>query len=208
MSQTVLRPPAPQVRDSGIRRRRWTRDEYYRAAEVGVFRPDERLELLDGEILEKLSPQNPPHATALIKGARVLDDAFGRGHCTRQQLPLALNDESEPEPDLLVVPGTPDDYVDEHPGPADARLLVEIADTTLRLDRGRKREAYARAGIPEYWILNLPKRQLEVCRDPFQTRYRSVTTHGEDEQVTPLASPGSMIRVADLLPPARTRKRK
>jgi Uma2 family endonuclease len=202
MSAVAIKPPSPfKPRDVGIRRRRWTRDEYYRAAEVGIFRPDERLELLDGEIIQKVSPQKPPHATSVLLGARALTTAFGPGHLVRQQLPLILTTTSEPEPDLLVVPGTPIDYLSSHPKPADLRLLVEISDTTLRLDRTRKLSAYARAGIPDYWLLNLPERRLEVYRDPSGSRYRSVTIYREEEVVALLAAPDAAIRVADLLPP-------
>ncbi len=192
-------PPRPH--DIGIQRRRWTRKEYYRAAELGLFRPNERLELLDGEILQKVSPQKPPHAVALSNTALAVAAAFGPGHHVRHQLPLVLNESSEPEPDVLVVAGIPNDYRSDHPKPADVRLLVEISDSTLRLDRSRKLPAYARASIPDYWILNLPERRLEVYREPSGPRYRSVTIYSEHEAVTPLLAPRASIRVAVLLPP-------
>src|SRR5437899_8436970 len=152
MSQTVIKPPSPKQHDTGVRRRPWTRKEYYRAAECGVFKPGERLELLDGEILQKMSPQRPPHATVLTMTAVALGKAFGSGYYVRQQLPLVLNDESEPEPDLVVVPGTPLDYAARHPTAADARLAVEVSDSTLRLDPHAKLRAHARSGIPAYWL--------------------------------------------------------
>ena len=186
--------------DRGVRSRRWTRDEYYRAWKAGIFGPEERLELLDGEILQKMTPL-PPHATAMSKTAHVLATAFGPGCYVRQQLPITLNDHGEPEPDVLVVPGTPDDYATRHPGPSDVRLLVEISDTTLRLDQGRKQKSYARAGIPEYWVVNLPARRLHVYREPTETGYQSVTYFGEKESVAPLAAPDASISVAGLLPP-------
>jgi Uma2 family endonuclease len=201
MSMTADQPrlsPAPP--DTGIRPRRWTRDEYYRAAELGLFRPGERLELLDGEIIQKMSPQKEPHAVGVASATQILIYAFGSGHHLRVQLPLVLNGRSEPEPDLVVVAGGPSDYLRGHPRAADARLLVEVADTTLRYDRGRKRAAYARAGVQEYWIVNLPERQLEVYRDPSGARYRSLTVYGEQETVTPLAAPQASVRVSDLLP--------
>lgn len=200
--------PEPRVRDTGIRRRLFTREEYYRAAEMGVFGPDERLELLDGEILQKMSPQKPPHATGVSLTAQALTAAFGAGYYARQQQSLILNNRSEPEPDVLVVPGSPPDYLASHPCAADARLLVEVSDTTLRLDRAQKRSAYARSGIVEYWILDLRRRRLEVCRDPSGSRYSSITIYGENETVTPLAAAHAEIRVADLLPPrAASRQR-
>jgi len=187
--------------DRGVRRRRWTREEYYRAWKAGVFGPEERLELLDGEILQKMTPL-PPHATAMSKTAHALTAAFGPGYYARQQLPVTLTDQSEPEPDVLIVPGTPDDYAARHPGPGDARLLVEISDTTLRLDQGRKQRAYARSGILEYWIVNLPERRLQVYRDPAESGYRRVASFSEGESVAPLAAPGASVSVAGLLPPA------
>jgi Uma2 family endonuclease len=202
MSVTADRPRlslAPP--DTGIRPRRWTRDEYYRAAELGLFRPGERLELLDGEILSKMTPQKSPHAFGVTRAARMVGDAFGSGHYARQQLPLILNDRSEPEPDVVLVVGADSDYAHRHPEARDARLVVEIADTTLRFDRGRKRAAYARSGIPEYWIVNLPERQIEVYRDPSGSRYRSITLYGEGEAVAPLAAPLAAMPVRDLLPP-------
>jgi Uma2 family endonuclease len=201
MSTTLTRPAPPKVKETGVRRRRWTRKEYYRAAEAGIFRPDERLELLDGEILEKMSPQNPPHATGIEDAADALGQAFGPGYRVRQQLPLVLTDRSEPEPDVVVARGTRRDYRARHPTAAQTVLVVEIADSSLRLDRSRKLRSYARAGIPEYWIVNLPERQLEVYRDPSGARYRSVIFYTETEAVVPLHAPQSSIRVADLLPP-------
>jgi Uma2 family endonuclease len=201
MSLTVVAPGISVKRpDRGVRPRRWTRDEYYRAWEAGIFGPEERLELLDGEILQRMGPQ-PPHATAVSKTAHVLATAFGPGCYARQQSPITLHDQSEPEPDVLIVPGTPDDYAARHPGPQDALLLVEISDTTLRLDQGRKQRAYARAGIPEYWVVNLTVRRLHVYREPTGSGYRSVTHFGEEESIAPLAAPDSLVCIASLLPP-------
>jgi Uma2 family endonuclease len=201
MGQTVIKLPAAESRAAGTRPRRWTREEYYRAAECGVFQPGERLELLDGEILLKTSPQRPPHAASLGMTARVLDATFGSGYDVRRQLPLALNDESEPEPDLLVVPGAPRDYAARHPTAIEACLVVEVSDSTLRLDRGRKLRAYARSGIQEYWIANLPQRRLEVYRNPSGSRYQNSTVYHEQDVVAPLAAPHARIRVTDLLSP-------
>lgn len=182
--------------------RRWTRAEYYRAYEAGVFGPEERLELLDGEIIQKMSPQLGFHAGGVARCGRLLTDAFGRGHSVRQQLPLILNDASELEPDAVVVAGDDYDWGREHPTATDALLVVEVADTTLRFDRGRKRTAYARAGVREYWIVNLPERCVEVYRNPSRGRFQESVIHGEDRIVTPLAVPEATIRVSDLLPPA------
>jgi Uma2 family endonuclease len=180
--------------------RRWTRKEYHRAAELGLLRPEERLELLGGEIIQKIAPGGP-HAAVVSRASRILADAFGPGHHFRPQQPLILNNWSEPEPDLVVAAGAEFDYLPEHPRAADARLVVEVSDTALRLDRGRKQRAYARAGASEYWIINLPQRQVDVYRDSSGSRYRSVVVFGEQEVITPLAAPHASIRVGELLPP-------
>jgi Uma2 family endonuclease len=202
MSAPAIQPrlsPAPP--DRGIRPRRWTREEYYRAADLGLFRPEERLELLDGEILEKVTPQKERHAAAVAHVARVLASLFGPDHHARTHSPIILDDLSEPEPDVVIVPGTEYDYLASHPRPADVRLLIEVADTTLRFDRTRKRSAYARAGILEYWNLNLRERQLEIYRDHSGSRHRSLTVYGEQDAATPLASPHVSVLIANLLPP-------
>jgi Uma2 family endonuclease len=201
VSVTAVRSPSlPAPPDKGVGPRRWTRRKYQLAAEIGLFRPDERLELLDGEIIQKMAPGGP-HAAVVSRADRMLANAFGPGHHTRVQQPLILSDWSEPEPDVVVVPGTEFDFLPDHPRAADTRLVVEVSDTTLRLDRGRKKIASARSGVREYWIINLLHRQVEVFRDPSGSRCRSATVYGEPDAITPLAAPGVSIRVSDLLPP-------
>src|SRR5437870_7021724 len=126
----ISREQAPAPPDRGVRARRWTRKEYYRAAELGLFRPGERLELLDGEIIQKMAP-NPPHAAVVSRTDRILAVAFGPGHHIRTQQPLVLNGWSEPEPDVVVAPGTEFDYLSDHPKASEARLVVEVSDTTV-----------------------------------------------------------------------------
>lgn len=185
-------------------RRLWTRQEYHRAAEVGIFRPDERLELLEGEVICKVSPQSSPHASAILLSAEALRLAFGTDFHVREEKPLVLSDLSEPEPDIVVVRGTIRATPD-HPTPANAVLVMEVSVSTLEFDQGEKAAAYAQAGIAEYWLLNLPQRRLEIRRDPEQIsedtfHYRSLSLHTPEETVSPLASPTSPIPVADLLP--------
>ena len=185
------------------RLRRWTRHEYARLIDHG-FLEDDPVELLDGLLLVK-EPQHSPHRTAVILVAKALERAFGDGWFVQTQSPIRLDDRSEPEPDVCVVRGAPRDYATEHPRrPA---LVVEVADSGLRLARGRKAAAYARAGITEYWILNLAERMLEVYREPVRPTagrrhwaYATISGLAADAAIAPLGAPTSMLRIADLLP--------
>ena len=183
--------------------RRWRRVEYDRLVDLGLFE-GERLELLDGVLVVR-EPQKSPHAAITAKVGRVLAAAFGGGWHTRLHSPLALGDFSEPEPDVAVVAGEPDDYFAAHP--STAALVVEVADSSLRLDRRFKAAIYARAGLGEYWIVNLVDRVVEVHREPLAPAggaddwsYRSVEVLRPPAHVTPLAAPHTAIPVADLLP--------
>lgn len=183
--------------------RLWTRAEYDRAAEVGLFGADERLELIEGRIVRKM-PQGGPHTTGVGLVEDALCIAFPINHIVRVQMPLALGEHNEPEPDIAVVPGKRRDYSHNHP--ASAVLVVEVADTSLDIDRTTKASLYARAGIADYWILNLQDRLLEVHRNPTPDSeqplghfYASVTHLAAGHSVSPLAAPHS-IQVADLLP--------
>lgn len=176
---------------------RWTREEYYRLAEEGFFPPDKRVELIDGVIYE-MSPQKSPHATGISLALEVLRAAFSEGHHVRIQLPLALADDSEPEPDLAIVSGGPRDYLEDHP--RTAVLIVEVSHTSSFHDRERKRSRYARSAIPEYWIVDVIGKQLEVYRNPGEGGYQTRLVLKAGDTVTPLASPDAVIAVADLLP--------
>src|SRR6266849_2543083 len=134
------------------RTRRWTRAEYDRLIDIGFFQTDDRIELIGGELIVA-EPQSAEHYTAIRKSARALEAAFGRGWEVRQQGPIALDDESEPEPDIAVVPGGSDDY--RHAHPSRPALTMEISVSSLAIDRERKASLYARGGLSDYWILNL-----------------------------------------------------
>jgi Uma2 family endonuclease len=180
-----------------VRAKLWTRNEYDRLVAAGAFRPDARVQLIQGEIVE-ITPQTAAHATALRLLQKTLDAVFREGYDVRAQLPLALGEQSEPEPDIAVVPGSLGDYSAHHP--STAALVVEIADTTLHFDRSRKQEVYARAQIPEYWIVNLVDGVLEVYRDPQASTYRTALRLTPGEAITPLAVPAAPLKISDLLP--------
>lgn len=187
-----------------VRTRRWTRGEYDRLVEHGIFAAGERIELLGGLLVVR-EPQGGRHAMGVRMVEEALRAAFASGWDVRGQLPVALDAESEPEPDVSVVPGSFRDYPLSHP--TRAVLVVEIADSSLALDRGEKAGLYARAGMPEYWIVNLGERALEVYRDPapdaeaaFGWRYAAVVTLRPGQTVAPVAAPAVAIAVADLVP--------
>jgi len=183
---------------------RWTRDEYERLIDHGFLDEDDPVELLDGLLLVK-EPQHSRHRTSVLLVARAMERAFGEGWFVQTQSPISLDDRSEPEPDVCVVRGSPRDYVDAHPRrPA---LIVEVAQLGLRLARGRKATAYARARVADYWIVNLIDRVLEVHRQPVRPGpaqrhwgYAAIETLGADGTIAPLAAPSAGVRVADLLP--------
>lgn len=187
-------------------RRSWTVAEFERFIDLGVFGPDERLELVNGEIVKKVT-QNPPHSAALRKTEKLLNRLFAERYDVRPQMPLNFGPGTgnRPEPDLAVVVGAPEDYTTSHP--MSAVLVVEISDATLAYDRGTKAAVYARAGIGELWIVNLVDRLLEVHRQPRPMAeqplghgFLSITRHTEGETVAPLAAPETPITVAALLP--------
>jgi hypothetical protein len=188
----------------GIRTRRWTRKEYDRLIEFGVFRPDESLELLGGELVVG-EPQSSPHYTAIGLVEEGLHAALGPGWLVRPHGPLALDEESEPEPDVSLMPGTWRDYTAGHP--ARPVLVVEVSLSRLTFDREHKGSLYARAGLVDYWIVNLVDRILEVHREPvadatarFGWRYASVERRGAEGTASPLVAPDARVRVSDLLP--------
>lgn len=187
-----------------LRTRRWSRVEYDRLIDKGVFQPDERLELLAGHLVVR-EPQGDPHILAIERLNEVLRVAFGPEWRVRIQLPVALDDESEPEPDVSVAAGRPLETTEAKP--SRLALVVEVAQSSLAFDREYKGSLYARARVPEYWIVNLVDRVLEVYRDPmldagasYGWAYRSVQSLRSGEHVSPLAAPTARVPVLGLLP--------
>ncbi len=183
---------------------RMPRSQYDRLVEAGIFGPEDRVELLDGLLVAR-EPQGQRHATVVGLVRAALEKAFGRAYHLREEKPIALDEQSEPEPDVVVVPGRLRDYLTAHP--ARPVLVVEVADTSLALDRLRKGALYARAGIADYWVVNLIDEVLEVYREPTpapsgrdEWKYDSVRMLRRNAIVTPLAAPRARIRVATLLP--------
>jgi Uma2 family endonuclease len=187
-----------------IRNRHWTRKEYDELIKSGFFVEDEPIELLGGQLIVA-EPKGSPHSTAVALAVEALRAAFGSGWLVRVQDPIALDAESEPEPDVAVVPGRALDYLAEHP--ACPALVVEVAESSLAFDRGHKGSLYARAGLADYWIVNLVDEVFEVYRGPaldrsaeFGWRYLDVQALRPGATVAPLARPDVTVAVADLLP--------
>ena len=187
------------------RRRKMTVEEFDCAGATGVWKPEERLELIEGEVIVKVTPQESRHSTGTRLSDIALNRIFTTGYDVRTQLPLVFGPHSKPEPDVAVVTGPARDYSRAHP--TTAVLIIEVSDSTLRYDRAVKAALYALHGIADYWILNLNERVLEAHRlpapmtdQPFGHGYRSVLRYTETDGVAPLAAPQSLISIANLLP--------
>ncbi|MBD2770999.1 Uma2 family endonuclease [Iningainema tapete] len=143
---------------------RFSVEQYHQMIRLGIFTSDDPVELLEGWIIQKM-PKNPPHRAATKLTRNALEEIVPGGWYVDTQEPITLED-SEPEPDVVIVRGNTLDYLDRHPGAQDLALVVEIADSTLERDRTFKKRLYARAGIPVYWIVNLVEKQIEVYTKP------------------------------------------
>jgi Uma2 family endonuclease len=168
--------------------------EYDALVEQGLL-ADSRVELLLGALVD-MTPQGPLHANVVAKLAAELFRSLPPNVQIRSHSPLALSDDSEPEPDVAVVPSG--DYSGAHPGRA--LLVIEVADASLQKDRRIKAPLYASAGIPEFWLINLVDRVVEVHRHPSAGRYSDVQQIDRQGQLTPAEFPDAIIDVADLLP--------
>jgi len=170
-----------------LRPRKFSVDEYARMGDAGIFRPEERVELIEGEIVP-MSPHNRRHALRIAKLNSLLVLAFAQSHDVRVQLPLTLGSHSEPEPDFALVPLDRSEEGERHPGGAD--LVIEVSDSSLPFDRNEKASLYAKAGIAEYWLLNLRTRRLEVRLLPGPS---SEAVYGWDYAQLTLMAPGQLV---------------
>jgi Uma2 family endonuclease len=178
--------------------RRWTVDEYHRMIAVGILTPRDRVELLDGHIIEMV-PQEPPHASTTSSFGNDFVMLFAGKAWVRQQLPITIAPNSEPEPDIAVVKLDDRRYRDRHPTPADVYLLIEVADSSLMYDRDRKAAIYAKANIPEYWVIDVNQQQLLVFREPAGETYQVQQVLGVQAAIAPLAFPDISIQLSALL---------
>jgi Uma2 family endonuclease len=182
----------------------WTRVAYEGAIETGLIGRADRVELLGGRLMVA-EPQGSRHAATVSLVADALRAAFGAGWYVMVQLPVALDEESEPEPDVAVVAGTARQYWDAHP--SRPVLVVEVADSSMPLDRGDKASLYARAGVPDYWIVDIARGVVEVHRQPeplpsapYGWGYGHIGRLGRDAVLSPVAAATSRVALADFLP--------
>ncbi len=178
--------------------RRFTVDEYHRMAEVGILGEDDRVELLDGEIV-LMTPIGARHASTVARLGQRLGRLAGAGATVWIQNPVRLGRYAEPEPDLTLLKPRDDFYAKRLPGPDDVLLVVEVADSSQRTDREQKIPLYARAGLPEVWLVDLPRDVIEVYREPAAGAYRSVQTVARDATLAILKLPGVTLPATEVL---------
>ena len=195
LGETVYSPPAPQYPP----RKRWTREECEAYQRAG-FWDGQHYELINGELINKL-PKHLPHTLGIRRLVEILRRVFGIDPVLQEtSIEVAAEDlrTNEPEPDVIVLKRSPSEIRAKEPAPADIALVAEVSDTTLEHDSTVKAALYARAGIPEYWVLDLNGRRLIVHRDPRGSVYKSVSAYAENEIVVPLTAPDRGIPVSDL----------
>ena len=206
MTTQAKAPAAPDVQDPPAytpQTRKFTVAEYYRMAEAGILKPDERVELIEGEIVV-MPPIGPEHADDVDQFNAVFASYAPGRFRIRIQNPVHLDSGSEPQPDAMLLRLRPEGYRAAHPTPADVLLVIEVADSTLAFDRDVKAHLYGRNGIPETWVRNLPEDCIERFTQPGPEGYAQHTVHHRGDTITPVSFPDLELAVAELLPPVPT----
>ena len=178
--------------------RRFNVDEYYAMAEAGILARDERVELIDGEIIT-MSPIGNPHGAGVDRATDLIVPLVTGRAIVRVQAHVRLADDCQPEPDLMLLARRDDFYSTEAPGPADVLLLIEVADSSLSYDRNRKLPLYALYAIPEVWIENIPDRAIEAYSNPVNGEYTESRTYRPGETISPTAFPDVVLPVSQLI---------
>lgn len=189
-----------------VKQRRFSVQEYHQMADMGIFHPTERLELLDGQIVT-MSPQNPPHASTTARVGDYLRELATGVAKIRSQLPVRLHDFSEPEPDIAVVRSDRRDYADRHPAPSDIYLIVEVSDATLNFDINEKKLDYARSEITEYWVVDVNGNRILVFRNPVNGQYQEEIVLGLEAVISPLVFPNLQVSIASFFPSSENHER-
>jgi Uma2 family endonuclease len=177
---------------------RFTAKDYHRMGKAGIFGPEDRVELIDGEVI-RMSPIGDPHAGRVIFLTRLFTLRLGQEAFVSAQNPVRLSQYSEPEPDLVIMRSPLDPSAVRAPRPEDVLLLIEVCDTTLAYDRDKKVPLYAEAGIPETWLLDLPAGRLRVYREPDGREYRRIEVLARGSRIAPLAFPEMAFSVDEIL---------
>lgn len=181
-----------------VAKRRFSVDEYYRLAQAGILTADERLELLDGEVIE-LSAISSHDAACVRRLNAFLSRLFRDKVIVSVRHPVHLDEFSEPQPDVALLRWREDFYAESHPTPPDVLVVIEVADTSVEYDRKRKLPLYARAGIPEFWLANLPEDRFEIHTEPRGDEYQSVSVVRSSETINSEAVAGLSVNVSDIL---------
>jgi Uma2 family endonuclease len=175
-----------------------TADEFEQMGRAGIFHPDARLELLEGEIYQ-MSPIGSRHAACVDFLSSLFNRHFGGRVIVRVQSPIRLEDFSEPQPDVALLRWRDDFYRSAHPTPADVLLVIEVADSTVETDRSYKVPLYARAGIPEAWLVNLPEERIELFAEPAGGDYQINMIFSRGEEVQSHGVADLRVGVSDVL---------
>lgn len=181
-----------------LRKRYFNVDDYYRMADAGLFSEGDRLELIEGEVVE-MSPIGSNHQGCVDELSSRLADKLGRAAIVRVQGPIRIDDYSEPEPDISLLKPRADYYRKSHPTPSDVLLVIEVADTSADYDRDVKLPLYARAGIPEAWLVVLPKDLIDVHSQPKNGKYQKVQRLKRGKNLVSPTIPGLTLSVDDIL---------
>ncbi|MBE9211846.1 Uma2 family endonuclease [Plectonema cf. radiosum LEGE 06105] len=191
-----------QTSETVFNLRLWNVEEYHRMAASGILDEDERVELLEGKIIW-MSAKGTAHASAVARSYKLFVSLLDGLAWIISQDPIALNQFSEPEPDISIVKIDPLDYADHHPTTEEIYLIIEVADSSLKFHRQTKSKSYAKSGIRDYWVLDVINRQLYVLREPGEEGYQQEVILDENAMIFPLEFPGLQIQVKQMLPPVK-----
>ena len=197
MTTQTKPPPAAGIVQLPLRR--FTVEEYYAMAEAGILTEDDRVELIDGVIVE-IAPVGSRHVGVVNGYTRALTEAVKRRAVVQVQSPIRLDDGTEPQPDIVLLQERPDLYASGHAGPQDILLVIEVADTSVGYDRNEKLPRYARAGIPEVWLTILPDRVIEAHTEPADGRYAVRRIFAPGDTISPDCFPDIALSVDEILP--------
>ena len=190
---TLTTMPAP-----AITKRRFSVKEYYLMADAGILSPHDRVELIDGEIVQ-MAAIGSYHAACVDTLTRLFMETLGRRVIVRVQNPIRLGERSEPEPDIALLRPRADAYRDAHPGPDEALLIVEVSHSTVEYDRDVKTPLYAEAGIPELWLVNLDEDYIDGLSDPVGAGYRAMRRYARGDRIAAALLPDAALDVSEIL---------